>query len=298
MEPDRSGTEQTSPRGNDWEVVQLTASTYASAPAPTRPQLSEEGEAKKGDDDSAAALLMSRHFSVPLPHNELESLLIGKDSKEQRKDLCTLDAVSNEADPDKYQGTCDHKLKDDLHRIPSFDKGKSLDMDSKALQGMGLLVGEEPIGLSAPSYNATDAAQKDLSCSTTESRNEKKTEESTLHKVNPGAGSTEAVSSGDHNKPDGSGLPRNAWWKQQLLSLYKNAKETTKFWPIVAAAAALVGMAYFGRRWQKGKLQIQPVKLQPSSGKQKISHAVGPLNRMKDILVVGNLQSSSIHGHA
>jgi hypothetical protein len=261
MEPDRSGTEQTSPRGSDWEVVQLTASTYASAPAPP-PSVSEEGEAKKGDDDSAAALLMSRHFSVPL--NQVESLLVAQDGKaEQRRELGSLDAVSNEAgDDEKYQATCDHKLKDALHSIPpSFDKGKGLDMDSKALQGMGLLVGEEL------TYSATDAALKDFTRSTTESRNEKKTgeESTTLHRANR---STEPDSSGDHNKPDGSGLPRHAWWKKQILSFYKNAKETTKFWPIVAAAAALVGMAYFGRRWQKGKLQIQPVKLQPSTGKQ------------------------------
>ncbi|GJM87466.1 hypothetical protein PR202_ga03423 [Eleusine coracana subsp. coracana] len=278
MEPDQSGTEQTSPRGNDWEVVQLTASTYASAPAPRRTELSEEVEAKKygtkGDEDSAAALLMSGHFSVS--QNEVESLLLGKDSKDHQKELCSLDAVSNEAEDEKYQETYEHKLKDDLDRIPSFDKGKSLslaDMEfdyGKVLQGMSL-VGEEPVRLSTPGYNAVDAAEKDSSWSATESRNEKKTEESTVHKVNPVAGSTKAISSVDPNQPDGSGLPRDAWWKKQILSLYKNAKESTKFWPIVAAAAALVGIAYFGRRWQKGKLQLQPVNLQPSSSKEVIA---------------------------
>src|SRR5438105_1361238 len=107
MEPDQSGTEQTSPRGaeqtsprgTDWEVVQLTASAYAYAPAPRRPEPSEEAEAKKyglkGDDDSALALLMSGHFSAS--QNKVESL-IGTDSKEQQKELCSQDAVSNEAD--------------------------------------------------------------------------------------------------------------------------------------------------------------------------------------------------------
>ncbi|KAL6911274.1 hypothetical protein ACP4OV_000079 [Aristida adscensionis] len=304
MEPDQSGTDQTSPRGNDWEVVQLTASTYASAPAPKRPEPSEEAEAKKYStkegDDSAAALLMSGHFSVS--KNDVENLLTSADSKERQKELCTQDAVSNEGDNEKYQETCNDKLKDDLHSIPSFDKGKSLSLvdmefdDGKALQGM-TLVGEEPVGFSPPSFSSI-TAEKDIGWSPTESKNEKKTEESILHKVNPVTGSSEVVASGEQNKPDGSGVPRDAWWKMQLLSLYKNAKESNKFWPIVAAAAALMGIAYFGRRWQKGRLQLQPIKLQPAGNKEKFNNAVGPLNRIKDILVAGNHPTPGIHGHA
>ncbi|OEL37899.1 hypothetical protein BAE44_0001085 [Dichanthelium oligosanthes] len=305
MEPDQSGTEQTSPRGNDWEVVQLTASAYAAAPAPRRPESSEEAEAKKygtKGDDSAAALLMSGHFSVS--QTEVESLLIGADSKEPQKDLCSQDAVSNEGgDDEKYQETCKHKLEDDLPSIPSFDKGKNVSLgdmefdDGKALQGMSL-VGEESVGFASPIYSSIEA-EKDLSWSATESRNEKKTEESTLHSMNPTTGSSKVVSTGDQNKPDGSG-PRDAWWKKQLLSLYKNAKESNNFWPIVAAAAAaaaFVGLAYFGRRWHKGKLQLQLGKLPPSSN-EKINDVVGPLNRIKDILVAGNHPSPGIHGHA
>ncbi|PAN09020.1 hypothetical protein PAHAL_1G452500 [Panicum hallii] len=307
MEPDHSGTDQTSPRGNDWEVVQLTASTYAAAPgpAPRRPEPSEESEAKKYStkgDDSAAALLMSGHFSVS--QTEVESLLIGADSKEPHKELCSQDAVSNEGDEQKYQETCKHKLEDDLPSIPSLDKGKNVTLgdmefdDGKALQGMSL-VGEESVGFSSPIYSSIEA-EKDLGRSAMESRNEKKTEESTLHIVNPKTGSSNVVSSDEQNKPDGSG-PRDAWWKKQLLSLYKNAKESNNFWPIVAAAAAaaaLVGLAYFGHRWHKGKLQLQLGKQPPSGNKEKINDAVRPLNRIKDILVAGNHPSPGIHGHA
>ncbi|CAL5020287.1 unnamed protein product [Urochloa decumbens] len=306
MEPDQSATDQSSPRGNDWEVVQLTASAYAAAPAPRRPEPSEEAEAKKYStkgDDSAAALLMSGHFSVS--QSEVESLLIGADIKEPHKELCSQDAVSNEGDEEKYQETCKHKLEDDLPSIPSLDKGKNVSLgdmefdDGKALQGMSL-VGEESVGFSSPIYSSIEA-EKDLGRSATESRNEKKTEESTLHTVNPTTGSSKVASSGEQNKPDGSG-PRDAWWKKQLLSLYKNAKESNNFWPIVAAAAAaaaaLVGLAYFGHRLNKGKLQLQLGKPAPSSNKEKINDAVGPLNRIKDILVAGNHPSPGIHGHA
>ncbi|CAN6239002.1 unnamed protein product [Urochloa humidicola] len=305
MEPDQSGTDQTSPRGNDWEVVQLTASAYAAAPAPRRPEPCEEAEAKKYSTkggDSEAALLMSGHFSVS--QSEVESLLIGADIKEPHKELCNQDAVSNEGDEEKYQETCKHKLEDDLPSIPSLEKGKNVSLgdlefdDGKALQGMSL-VGEESVGFSSPIYSSIEA-EKDLGRSVTESRNEKKAEESTLHIVNPTTGSSKVVSSGEQNKPDGSG-PRDAWWKKQLLSLYKNAKESNNFWPIVAAAAAaaaLVGLAYFGHRLNKGKLQLQLGKQTPSSNKEKINDAVGPLNRIKDILVAGNHPSPGIHGHA
>ncbi|KAG2655061.1 ATG8-interacting protein 1-like [Panicum virgatum] len=306
MEPDHSGKEQTSPRGNDWEVVQLTASAYAAAPAPRRPEPSEEAEAKKYStkgDDSAAALLMSGHFSVS--QTEVESLLIGADSKEPHKELCSQDAVSNEGDEQKYQETCKHKLEGDLPSIPSsLDKGKNVTLgdmefdDGKALQGMSL-VGEESVGFSSPIYSSIEAEQ-DLGRSAMESRNEKNTQESTLHIVNPKTGSSNVVSSGEQNKPDGSG-PRDAWWKKQLLSLYKNAKESNNFWPIIAAAAAaaaLVGLAYFGHRWHKGKLQLQLGKQPPSSNKEKMNDTVGPLNRIKDILVAGNHPSPGIHGHA
>ncbi|KAF0935459.1 hypothetical protein E2562_032705 [Oryza meyeriana var. granulata] len=276
MEPDQSGADQTSPRGNDWEVVQLTASTYASAPGPRMSEPSDEAEVKgygtKGDDDSAAALLMSGHFKVS--QNEVESLLRGTDSKERHKELCGQDAVSAEGDDRKFQETCEHKLKDDLHRIPSFDKGKNLSLvdmefdDGKAFQGMGL-VGEEPVGFSSSRYSSIDA-KKELSWSVTESKNEKKTEEPTLQNVNPVIVSSKVVASSEQNKPDDSELPRDASWRKQLLSLYKNVRKSNKFWPIVVAATALVGITYFVRRRQKGKLQHQPVKLYPSRNETSV----------------------------
>jgi hypothetical protein len=206
--------------------------------------------------------------------SEVESLLVGADSKEPPKELGSPDAVSNEGGDEKYQETCKHKLEDDLPSIPSFDKGKDVSLgdmafdDGKALKGMSL-VGEEPVGFSSPIFSSIEA-ENELSWSATESRNEKKTEEPTLHNLNPITGSSKVVSSDEQSEPAGSG-PREAWWKKQLFCLYKNAKESHNFWPIVATAAALVGLAYLGRRWHKGKLQFQPVKIPPSSNKEVVA---------------------------
>ncbi|KAF7092180.1 hypothetical protein CFC21_094686 [Triticum aestivum] len=302
MEPDQSGTGQTSPRGNDWEVVQLTASNYASAPGPARTEPSdEEAEGQvydaEGGDSAAASLLMSGHFSVP--QSEAEKLLMEADTSiYQQEARGSQYAVSDKGGDGMYEDQ-QEKLKDDgLDRIPSFDKGKSLspvDMepdDGNALHSVSQ-AGEDPVTFSSSGYSATEAEKE-----VTESAKEKTEENITLQNVDPVTDSSNVVASGEESKPDGSGAPRNVWWQKQLISLYRSAKESNKLWPIVVAAAALMGMAYFRRRWQKGKLQLQQVKLQPASSKERINQATVPLNRIKDILVAGNHPSPATHGNA
>ena len=46
--------------------------------------------------------------------------------------------------------------------------------------------------------------------------------------------------------------------------------ESNIFFPIVAAAAALVGLAYFGHCWHKRKLQLPLGKQPPSNNKELI----------------------------
>ncbi|XP_037454558.1 ATG8-interacting protein 1-like isoform X1 [Triticum dicoccoides] len=303
MEPDQSGTGQTSPRGNDWEVVQLTASNYASAPGPARTEPSdEESEGQvygaEGGDSAAAALLMSGHFSVP--QNEAENLLMGSDTSiEQQEARSSQYAVSDKGDDDDREEDRQEKLKDDdLDRNPSFDKGKSLssvdvEPDDGSELHRGSPVGKDPVTFSSSGYSATDTEKE-----ATESAKEETEEERTLQNIEPVTDSSNVVVSGEESKPDGSGAPRNVWWQKQLISLYRSAKESNKLWPIVVAAAALMGMAYFRRRWQKGKLQLQQVKLQPASSKERINQATVPLNRIKDILVAGNHPSPAPHGNA
>nr|BAK01087.1 predicted protein [Hordeum vulgare subsp. vulgare] len=303
MEPHQSGTGQTSPRGNDWEVVQLTASNYASAPGPARTEPSdEESEGQvygaEGGDSAASALLMSGHFSVP--QNEPGGLLVEANASIERQEAHGSQyAVSDKGDDDDTEDDRQEKLKDDdLDRTPSFDKGKSLssvDMepDDGSELHRGSPVGKDLVTFKSSGYSATDAEKEAI-----DSANEKAKENTMLQNVDPVTDSSNVVASGEESKPDGSGAPRNVWWQKQLISLYRSAKESNKLWPIVVAAAALMGMAYFRRRWQKGKLQLQQVKVQPASSKERINQAAVPLNRIKDILVAGNHPSPAAHGNA
>ncbi|KAM0931620.1 hypothetical protein ACQ4PT_000225 [Festuca glaucescens] len=276
MEPANSGTGQTSPRGNDWEVVQLTASNYASTPGLARSEPSDEESAghvygTKGDDSAAAALMMSGHFSVP--RNEADNLLMEAGSTERQEARGSQYAVSDTGDDDRDE----EKLIDDgLDRISSLDKGKSLssvDMepdDGNTSRGVSLST-EDTVMFSSSGHPATVVAEKELSWSATVSKTtEEKTEDPTLQNVDTVTGSSKVVASGEESRPDGSGGPRGAWWQKQIISLYKSARESNKFWPIIVAGAALMGMAYFRRRWLKGKLHLQQVKLQPASSKEVI----------------------------
>uniref|UniRef100_A0ACD5ZB66 Uncharacterized protein n=2 Tax=Avena sativa TaxID=4498 RepID=A0ACD5ZB66_AVESA len=278
MEPENSGTGQTSPRGNDWEVVQLTASNYASAPGAARSEPSdEESEGQvygtRGDD---SALLMSGHFSVP--KNEAENVLMKSERNERQEERGTQYAVSDIADDDRHE----EQPKDDgLDRVPSFHKGKGLSSDGmESDDGNALpresLATEDPVTFSSSGYSAPVVAEKEMSWSATESRTtEEKTEEDpTLQNVdNTVTDSSKVVATGEESRPDGSGpfVPRDAWWRKQIISLYRTAKESNRFWPIFVAGAAVMGMVYFRRRWLKGKLHLQQVKLQPASSKEVIA---------------------------
>jgi len=208
--------------------------------------------------------------------------------------------VSDKGDDDNYQ----EELKDDdLDWIPSLHKGKSLSSGDREEPDDGNTTHgvspdrEDPVKFSSSGYSAT-GAEKELSWSATEGTQAKTEEDPTPQIMDAVTDSSKVVASSEESKPDGSGAPRNAWWRKQLVSLYMSAKESNKLWPIVVAAAALMGMAYFRRRWQKGKLQLQQVKLQPASSKEGINQAAIPLNRIKDILVAGNHPSSASHGQA
>ncbi|CAM0943166.1 unnamed protein product [Alopecurus aequalis] len=274
MEPagQSGGTGQTSPRGNDWEVVQLTTSNYASAPRSEPSDEEPEGQVygTKGDD---SALLMSGHFSVP--RNEAQSL--GAGSKECQEVRGSDYAVSDEGGDDRQDNLKDE---DDLDRISSVDKGKrSLSSaDTESDDGTALrwtsLAGEEPVTFSSSDYSANVGDMKQLNWSpTAESKTtEEKTEDPTLQNVEPVTASSEVAASGKESRPEGSGsgsgVPGNVWWRKQMISLYRSARESNKFWPVIVATAALMGMAYFRRRWLRGKLQLQQVKLQPASSKE------------------------------
>lgn len=67
------GSEETTNRGQDWEVVSLTASAYAAAPGPKNPEESpseNESDVNVNENESPAAMVHSGHFNFPPSDHE------------------------------------------------------------------------------------------------------------------------------------------------------------------------------------------------------------------------------------
>nr|CAD1820989.1 unnamed protein product [Ananas comosus var. bracteatus] len=303
-EKDGKGT--TSPRGNEWEVVSLTASVYAAAPGPGKIEQSNENKSTEyvaKDYESSDPMLMSGHFQM-LP-NEIENLLKEPDCKGVQKGLCKQDICSSETEADEpcknYEESCKIKSDDDLHGINQFfDKEKSLSIgdmefgDGKTLQGLGL-IGEEPSIYTSSEFKAFHS-EREINRSVYSSESSGIVEPNDPSNTSADSFLVDASVLKEGSRSEGSGVPSKAWWKRQVEFLYSKAKETNTFWSVFVAAA-LVGIVVLGRRWQREKLQLQQLKLQFNISNERSFMAV-PFSRFKAMLVAGNQHRPLMQGDA
>ncbi|XP_072977003.1 ATG8-interacting protein 1-like [Typha angustifolia] len=308
MTDNKKEAEEISPRGNDWEVVSLTASTYAASPGPKRfEQLDENKDSEnvaKGHE-SSDAMFMSSHFL--LPTDEHTNLLVETDCKKVQNEVCKQDVFSAEMGVYEAEKTCEESCKsksdDELHGIQFFDKEKSLSIgemefgDGKTLQGLNL-VGEEQVMLVSSGFESFHV-ESEISRSVHASESV-----GVVEPISPCYASPDSpVDSIDASVPkeddgnESSDLPCEAWWKRQAVILYNNAKEANTFWSVFVAAA-LVGIVVLGKRWQRERLHLQQIKLQFDVNNEKVSFMMGPFSRFKSILIAGNQRTPLIRGDA
>ncbi|KAJ3689354.1 hypothetical protein LUZ61_018518 [Rhynchospora tenuis] len=217
-------------KGNDWEVVSLTASTYAAAPGPQKSnplpsddrKLDTSYTTKQYEFESPSSMFMSGHFLLP-------------EEKE-------IDESS------KYDETETSKVKED-------DLQKSLSMSSGFESPVSSIVEE-----------SETPAMEEQTSDVEQGEEENQTKE----------------------------VEREGWWKKQALTVYKNMKEATTLWSVFWAAA-LVGIAIVGQRWQREKLQVQQLKLQFRINNEKISCMVVPF---RSASLAGNAHNHLVHGYA
>lgn len=292
--------EETSPRGADWEVVSLTASTYAAAPGPKPFEPTDESIVKdlnKNEQEFPDMMLMSGHFVFP--PSKTENLQIEPDYNEIHNKFKVRDECHGEEDdngPDKsHEGSCKSISDDSLHGIQFFDNGKGLSVgDMEFEEGKGLqslsLGGDEPVIFNA--YPAESDKSSSILCS----ENTEIAKSNDLSCQNPYSlpDIFNASEQNEKNQKDASHLPCEAWWKRKALLLYNHAKEADTLWSVFVAAA-LMGLVILGHRWQRQKLQIQQFKLQFSVNNQRqgARWTLGPISRFKGILV-GEHQRNSL----
>ncbi|KAK4794977.1 hypothetical protein SAY86_012971 [Trapa natans] len=288
------GEGENTPR-SDWEVVSLTASAYAAAPGPTEVQKRDDVRSNTyGEAEASRALFMSDHFVFP--PNQHENLpLEPEDSEIHEYAAGKQDDTDLTFEGDKTMG------KD--------DKDQTLKIVHDEFQGIQFF-DEKSEGL--PIQNSeyeSDKGQSPYSATTLNS----------LHSETASVGfiayddhiSREAIGSGDTFDPPvessqlskplteedncAPDLPCSAWWKKRAASLYAQAKDANAIWSIFIAASVM-GLVMLGQHWQQERWQILQQKWHLSFGDQKMGKMLGPIYRIKDVIVGGHRRGSLIRG--
>lgn len=268
---DNEEIEESIARGNDWEVVSLTASTYAAAPGPAKVALKDDDKGDPPNLDEAetsSALFLSRYFAFNPAHHEnqpLEIADIGIAEKHKDKgDAALVDAgqVRSSGNDEKdwtFKGLSVHGEYPGLH-FPD-EKGLALSIHGPAfeegnnnLQGLKYLTEKEQSVYSSAAFSSFHV---DSASGVPPSHIE------TISKV---ADTSESdadspaliLNQPEHSKGEkfsGSDLPCGAWWKRRAAYFYAQAKEANTFWSVFIAAAVM-GLVILGQRWQKEKWQV------------------------------------------
>lgn len=296
MADEEKGADSHSSAGNDWELVSLTASTYAAAPGPILPPLETDKRGVGYFDpkyDSPAAMFMSGHVSLPMEGHV--DLLKQSDCKGETDEVCDKEfspAMMGDDPHDLSRSyakakSCESKLDDDLPGFNLLDNQKSVSLDdvvfgdAKGLGGLSL-AGEEERNMFCSSGFDTPDAGSDIFRSAHRAANA-----ATAGIVDPACATGDdpvdsvVISGVAYIAKGQSKIPCEAWWKKTFSSLCNNSKESVTF-RFIIVAATIVGLAILGQHWQREKLQRQQFRLQFNVNSEKMGCSVGgPLGQVK-----------------
>ncbi|XWS35797.1 hypothetical protein CRYUN_Cryun20dG0026800 [Craigia yunnanensis] len=295
---DNEEGEENAPRGNEWEVVSLTASAYAAAPGPKE---IETKDVSKGDSyeeeeaETSRALFMSGHFVFPPSEHENLSLELSEpdnSSEHVGKDVVP-ESVVEEGGRSRTKEEEDWTLKglnahDDFPRMQFFDKKNGTEFEEgTTLQGLDLI--DKDQGLYSAATFSSFHTEESLGGSTTHGEDTTVSEliEASEQGLGFPADDPQSPKPLQDDKYDGSGLPCEAWWKRRAVSLYAHAKEANAVWSIFIAAA-VVGLVILGQRWQQERRQALQLKWQLSINNEKTGRVLGSISRLKEVIVGGH----------
>lgn len=310
MMADMEEGEEHQSRGNEWEVVSLTASAYAAAPGPKDTELKDDdnGSTYQENDplETSRALFMSGHFVFPPSEHEnlpLETEDTENHNKQGGKDVVSeFDAEEAGRSSGKDEENWTFKGLNEPDEFPGIqlidEKDGKLSIHGKdfpegtTLQGLNLVEKEQTL-YGATGYDPLHS-ETTLGGSTTYGENmaapgldEHDSDFSPDISVSP------TLAKGD--KQDGSDLPSGAWWKRRAASFYAHAKEANAFWSVFIAAA-MMGLVLLGQRWQQERWQALQLKWQTSVNHERTGRMLGPISRLKDVIVGGHPRGSVIRG--
>ncbi|KAF8380210.1 hypothetical protein HHK36_027692 [Tetracentron sinense] len=317
MADDEKEGEETTSRRNEWEVVSLTASTYAAAPGPKgfESNVDEKGnEFGEDEEDRSRAMFMSHHFVFP--PSQHENLPLEPDNSEIHKEpgdgvvpneVPGLDVDDGNSSDRKNEENLNIKglaVPVDFPGIQFFDeKGNSLSLRSAefeegtALQGLNLVDKEQSMYSAAKFSYFQDEAAISGSTMCDENIVIPELSDPSHRSLDSSSDVSNPPNSTKEDKYDGAGLPCEAWWKRRASSLYAHAKEANTFWSVFVAAA-FMGLVVLGQRWQQERWQVQQLKWQFNINDEKMNWMLGPISRFKDVIVGSHRRGSVIRGSA
>nr|GMD31602.1 ATG8-interacting protein 1 isoform X2 [Ipomoea batatas]GMD34746.1 ATG8-interacting protein 1 isoform X2 [Ipomoea batatas]GMD36444.1 ATG8-interacting protein 1 isoform X2 [Ipomoea batatas]GMD38068.1 ATG8-interacting protein 1 isoform X2 [Ipomoea batatas] len=271
-------TEETAARGNEWEVVSLTASAYAAALGSKQEDANDEHkDSGEYEAETSSALFMSGHFVFPPSQHENLPL------KQENNEILTEKVVKDAEFASAEGSMADMKNEEYLKKFEG----------DAVLQGLNL-VDKEPSLYSAAAYSSLHSEEHMLGSVVLDESSASNDPFESLQQISDSdiSNSPKAM---DENKPDGDGLPCQAWWKRHATSLIAHAKEANTFWSIFIAAAVM-GLAILGRCWQHERLHFLQLKWQLGVHNERMSRMLGPLSRLKDVIVGSERRASFIRG--
>ncbi|EFH51287.1 hypothetical protein ARALYDRAFT_490530 [Arabidopsis lyrata subsp. lyrata] len=263
-------------RGNDWEVVSLTASAYAASPGP-KPLVDLNDDHHKElvtpcyEAETSHPLYMSRHFVFP-PSGQLEPPPTSELTEASKK--ITGTHCKDEGDL-TLKGL---DLSDDFGGLEFFDEKGNKD-ENIYTTAMTTSLDEERATGGSHVYELNEPVQEPTA------------------PVAPSDVTPDLNPTKDDDKHEVANVPpcEEAWWKRSAASLIAQAKETNTVWSI-CIAAAVMGIVILGQHWQQERWQILQQRWESSIGNEKAGRLMGPISRLKQAFVGGQRRDSFIRG--
>ncbi|XP_076948766.1 ATG8-interacting protein 2-like isoform X2 [Bidens hawaiensis] len=265
----------TAPRGADWEVVSLTASTYAASPGGNIPEVKQEetGEVVNKDEvETSNTLFMSGHFEFP-----------PRQSENAPTEPAKTEILENPTGKDEGSVSVKNLEEEnwDLKKLTELGYTENTSLN---LAGKEKSIYDSPTLHSLHSEAAIGALNLDDETSVLDES--VYSSEPTMDPKTPNIAAKE-----DNN--EGSGYAE--WLKKQAVCFYAHAKETNTLWSVFAAAAVM-GIVIIGHKWHQEKWQVIRHEWKTRNHDEKIRMMAGPISRFKYAIIGGNQHDFSIRG--
>ncbi|PKA58798.1 hypothetical protein AXF42_Ash000891 [Apostasia shenzhenica] len=298
MADDVKATDENPSKGTDWEVVSLTASTYAATPGSNEYDPSEQhkNEFSKTEQEYSGAMFMSKHFIFLAGEPEH---VVEPDCCESHKEQGIQ--CEEHMDPENFTEKKE-KLdsENDLHGSKFFDKTQTfsdhgLDFgDGRQVDDKKLLENSQAFYISSMYNSLHKEPDVSQSIHIAEGTTISEPEHSYPEEVDYTSENSSDLNVNEKSRNKESDHSHEAWWKKRAMSIYHHARETNTFWSIFVAVA-VAGLVILGKRWSREKSYFQQPKWKFGSNDEKTNAMAAPLGRFKGILA-GHQQASMRRG--